>query len=248
MLHRTVVSTAVAVLNAPAKLTLSLRVVGTRPDGLHLIDAEMVSLDLHDTIEVTSGSGVDVVDAATGVVIELAGVNLVTTALESCEREARITITKRIPAGAGLGGGSSNAAAVLRWAGCRDLERSAAIGADVAFCLYGGRARVTGIGEQIQPLEFQPQTFTLLTPDIGCRTAAVYAEWDRLGGPKGEYGNDLEPAALSLYPDLRRWRDMLAKASGQRPRLAGSGSSWFVSGAYPGAGRVVARTIPAHGL
>ncbi len=246
MLDGTVASTSVAVLNAPAKLTLSLRITGTRPDGHHLIDAEMVSLDLHDSVELTDGAGVNVIDHATGSRLELDGVNLVTTALKSCEREAKVTITKRIPAGAGLGGGSSDAAAVLRWAGCGDPESAARIGADVAFCVAGGRARVTGIGEKIQPLELKPQTFTLLTPKFGCRTADVYAEWDRLGGPRGENGNDLEPAALSLYPDLGHWKDVLADATGLSPRLAGSGSTWFVSGAFPGPGRVVAHTIPAH--
>jgi len=236
----------VRVLSAPAKLTTSLRIAGVRADGYHLLDAEMVSLDFHDSLEIVENeTGLEVIDDATGRSIDIPGPNLVTMALELCGREVRVTVRKRIPAGAGLGGGSSDAAAILRWAGYSDTTGAAGIGADVAFCLRGGRARVAGIGEIIEPLPFEPLTFTLVTPPFGCPTPAVYAEWDRLGGPIGDNGNDLEPAALSLKPELGRWKDMLGDVSGQTPRLAGSGSTWFVSGAHPGDGRVVARTIPA---
>jgi 4-diphosphocytidyl-2-C-methyl-D-erythritol kinase len=133
----------------------------------------------------------------------------------------------------------------LRWAGYDDVIESASIGADVAFCLVGGRARVRGIGEIVEPLPFAVRTYTLLTPPFGCSTPAVYAKWDALGGPHGAHGNDLEPAALEVEPRLEAYRDALAKASGRRPQLAGSGSTWFVEGAYPGEGRVVARTVAA---
>jgi len=236
----------VRVLFAPAKLTTRLRITGVRADGYHLLEAEMVSLDFGDSLElVEDETGLTAVDYATGRSIEITGPNLVTRALALCGRDAAIAIRKRIPAGAGLGGGSSDAAAILRWAGYLDAEGAAGIGADVAFCLLGGRARVAGIGETVEPLEFEARTFTLLTPPFGCPTPAVYAEWDRLGGPIGENGNDLEPAALSLRPELEHWKDVLGEVSGQTPRLAGSGSTWFVSGEFPGDGRVVARTIPA---
>ena len=101
-----------------------------------------------------------------------------------------------------------------------------------------------GIGEDLEPLPFVECTYTLLTPPVHCSTPAVYREWDRLGGPVGEAGNDLEPAALAVAPELARWRDELGQASGLRPRLAGSGSTWFVEGSFPGAGRVVTRTLP----
>ncbi len=231
--------------SAAAKLTVSLRITGVRDDGFHLIDAEMVSLDLHDTVEIGEGSGLEVMGPAG---VESLGPdtdNLVTKALRLAGREAKVRLTKRIPAGAGLGGGSSDAAAVLRWAGVDDPVLAASIGADVAFCLRGGRARVSGIGEILEPLPFRAATYTLLTPPFGCSTPAVYRAWDELGGPRGEHGNDLEPAALSVAPELARWRDDLEDASGQRPRLAGSGSTWFVEGSFPGAGRVVASTVPA---
>lgn len=244
--------TDVVRLLAPAKLTTSLRVVGQRADGLHLVDAEMVSLDLADELEIAPAaeSSVDYLDARSGAPVDLgldpAGADdLVLRALALAGRSASVRVVKRIAAGAGLGGGSSDAAAVLRWAGVVDARAAATIGADVAFCLAGGRARVTGVGEEIEPLPFEVRTFTLLTPPVHCSTPAVYREWDRLGGPVGDAGNDLEPAALSLVPELARWRDELASAAGERPRLAGSGSTWFVEGAHPGHGRVVARTVPA---
>jgi 4-diphosphocytidyl-2-C-methyl-D-erythritol kinase len=233
------------VVLAPAKLTVSLRVTGLRGDGYHLIDAEMVSLDLADQLTFRPGWGLDVVAGHHLGHIDPQD-NLVGRALKAVGREARVELVKRIPAGGGLGGGSSNAAAVLRWAGCDDLELAASLGADVPFCLHGGRARVRGIGEVLQPLPFEARTVTLAMPPFGCSTPAVYAAWDALGGPRAEGPNDLEPAALRVEPRLARWRDALGDATGRAPVLAGSGSTWFVEGEYEGEGRIVARTIPAY--
>jgi 4-diphosphocytidyl-2-C-methyl-D-erythritol kinase len=234
-------------LTAPAKLTLSLRVAGVRPDGYHLIDAEMVTLDLADTLELSDGDALEVVDTTSGdgLPVEVTDDNLVRRALALAGRQAQVRLTKRIPAGAGLGGGSADAAAVLRWAGHTDLLAAARLGADVAFCLVGGRARVGGMGEVVEPLPFVERTLTLWTPPFGCSTPAVYRAWDDLGGPEGDHGNDLEPAALVVEPRLAEWRDRFTEVSGARPRLAGSGSTWFVEGAFPGDGRVVVRTTPA---
>ena len=135
---------------------------------------------------------------------------------------------------------------MFRWAGVDDPELAATIGADVPFCIRGGRARVTGIGEQLEPLPFVERTVTLLTPDFGCDTAAVYRAWDDLGGPTADGPNDLEPAALRVEPRLAAVRDAFGDATGQRPVLAGSGSTWFVEGAYPGPGRLVCHTVPAQ--
>ena len=223
-------------LLAPAKLTLSLRVSGVRDDGYHLIDAEMVLVDLYDELELDpDGDGLTVVDPA-GTESPGAADDLVARALSLAGRTAGVRLHKRIPAGAGLGGGSSDAAAVLRWAGVDNLDDAARLGADVPFCLAGangsGRARVSGIGEVVEPLEFLDQTLTLLTPPLHCSTPVVYRTWDELGGPVGAHGNDLEPAALAAFPELARWRDLLGDATGQQPRLAGSGSTWFVEGRH----------------
>jgi 4-diphosphocytidyl-2-C-methyl-D-erythritol kinase len=229
----------VRVEHARAKLTLSLRVTGTRDDGYHLIDAEMVTLDLADTLVFAPGSGIELVP-----LVELPRFtpDLVTRALEAVGRSAFVRLEKRIPVGAGLGGGSADAAAVLRWAGVDDLAVATSLGADVPFCLVGGRARVTGVGDVLQALPFEARTFTLLTPPLQVSTAAVYAAWDALGGPVGDNGNDLEPAALHVEPRLAGWRDRLGDATGRTPRLAGSGSTWFVEGPFPGDERVVVRT------
>jgi len=234
------------VVLAPAKLTVSLRITGVRDDGFHLIDAEMVSLDLADELVFDEGDGLEVI-GATGLAVPADDDNLVRRALRLAGRTAHVRLTKRIPAGAGLGGGSADAAAVLRWAGIDDPGLAATLGADVPFCVRGGRARVTGIGEVLEPLGHVDRTFTLVTPPFGCSTPAVYRAWDDLGGPRADGPNDLEAAALVVAPELAAWRDRLADASGQVPVLAGSGSTWFVEGAFPGAGQVV-RTVAAAGL
>ncbi len=231
-------------MSAPAKLTLSLRVVGLRGDGYHLVDAEMVAIDLSDRLVISNGDGLQVVAADGGLEVVGGGDNLVAAALRLAGLTADVVVHKVVPAGAGLGGGSADAAAILRWAGWTDVVGAAAIGADVSFCLVGGRARVTGIGEAVEPMAFREMAFTLLTPPVGCPTVDVYRRWDEMGGPIGDNGNDLEPAALDLVPDLARWRDELGDATGVRPRLAGSGSTWFVEGEYPGGGRRVVRTLP----
>lgn len=226
---------------ALAKLTLSLRVAGVRDDGYHLLDAEMVTLDLADVLWFSAGDGLLVTGgAARGV--PAGDDNIVVRALRAVGRRALVRVEKRIPAGAGLGGGSADAAAALRWAGESDLAVAAALGADVPFCLVGGRARVRGIGDEVTPLPFVDAAYTLCIPPVAVSTAAVYAEWDAMGGPTGDNGNDLEPAARRVVPELARWRDELGDASGLTPRLAGSGSAWFVEGAFPGPNRLVTRT------
>jgi 4-diphosphocytidyl-2-C-methyl-D-erythritol kinase len=234
------------VVTAPAKLTLSLRVVGVRADGYHLIDGEMVTLDLEDRLEFTAGNGLEVAGAA-GDGVPLGPANLVNRALAAVGRQAAVRLHKRIPPGAGLGGGSADAAAVLRWSGVTDLPTAARLGADVPFCLLGGRARVRGVGEEVEPLPFAEvagRVFTLLIPPFPVSTPAVYRAWDDLAGPGAEGPNDLEPAALAVEPRLRTWRDRLGDATGATPVLAGSGATWFVHGDHPGEGRVVVRVAP----
>ena len=205
----------------------------------------MVSLELADELDMAEGDGLEVLDHTPhgptlhgpGLPVDPGPDNLVARALAAVGRRAAVTLRKRIPAGAGLGGGSSDAAAVLRWAGVAPdragLDLAAGLGADVPFCLMGGRARVTGIGEEVEPLPALDLALTLLIPPFGVSTAAVYRRWDELGGPEGEQGNDLEPAALAVEPRLREWRDELGNATGMTPRLAGSGSTWFVEQAFP---------------
>jgi 4-diphosphocytidyl-2-C-methyl-D-erythritol kinase len=245
-------------LVAPAKLTLSLRVVGVRDDGYHLLDAEMASLDLGDVLELSpredgtpssvSLEWADLVHGAresgsatgTDSRYEVANDdNLVTRALRITGRSAHVHVVKQVPPGAGLGGGSSDAAAILRWAGISNLDEAAALGADVPFCLTGRQARVGGIGEVLRPVTPRPEAraLTLFILPFGMSTPAVYRSWDKLSGgsgaPAGDSGepvNHLEAAALAIEPRLGRWRDRIVELTGLVPRLAGSGSTWFVEG------------------
>ncbi len=234
------------VVDAPAKLTLSLRITGARADGYHLLDAEMLTVDLCDRLEIGPGDGLDVTGGSS-FGVPAGDDNLVRLALAASGRKAFVRLHKRIPPGAGLGGGSADAAAVLRWAGVTDLELAARLGADVPFCLVGGRARVRGVGEQVDPLPFDAvdgRAYTLLTPPFGVSTRLVYQTWDQLGGTGSGGPNDLEAAARRVEPRLVAWRDRLGAATGETPVLAGSGSTWFVPGAYPGEDRVVVTPVP----
>ncbi len=244
-------------LRAHAKLTITLRITGVRADGYHLIDAEMVSLDLHDVITVDPiASGLSA-SGPFAVGMPLDDTNLVARALQLTGVSAGVHIDKRIPHGGGLGGGSTDAATVLRWAGLGttpdDLDRAARLGADIPFCLVGGRARVTGIGEIIDPLPQVARVVTLVIPPLGVSTPAAYRAWDDLGGPTADGPNDLEPAALTAEPELCRWRDLIGERIGKAPVLAGSGATWFTGDdrasaladlVDEGARIVVARTVP----
>ncbi len=218
-------------VRAHAKLTRTLKMTGVRDDGFHLLDAEMVSLDLHDRITITpGGSGIDVTGPfAAGVPTD--GSNLITRALELAGERAHVSVDKRIPHGGGLGGGSTDAAAVLHWAGFGNdpeaLVAASRLGADISFCLVGGRARVRGIGEIVEPLPHVERTITLVIPPLAVSTPAAYRAWDELGGPTGDGPNDLEVAALTVEPRLRWWRDAIAERIGEPPVLAGSGATWF---------------------
>jgi 4-diphosphocytidyl-2-C-methyl-D-erythritol kinase len=226
---------------APAKLTLSLAVTGVRADGYHELRAEMVTLSLaDDLIFADGGTGLTVIaepgTRAEG--LDSGEGNLITRALALVGRRADVQVVKRIPVGGGLGGGSSDAAAVLRWAGCTDAAVALTLGADVPFSVAGGRAMVEGIGEKVTPLEFEAREFLLAVPPFGVDTAAVYAAWDRLAreGDPGSGENALTRAALLVEPRLARWREAFGDLCACEPLLAGSGSTWFVEGGPPEAG------------
>jgi len=241
------------IVAAHAKLTLSLRVTGVRQDGLHLIDAEMVTLELADELQITATEYSGVVNIvgpfASGV--GTGPNNLVSRALKLCGRQANVQVTKNIPHGGGLGGGSADAAAILRWAEFDDLATASTIGADIPFCMVGGRAIVQGIGEIVTPLPFVAHDITLIIPPFGVSTLAVYKAWDCLvratnaaPNPATNYVNDLEAAALLVEPRLALWRDRIAEASGVMPALAGSGATWWMHGARPELAAVLTKSLP----
>ncbi len=222
-------------IDAPAKLTLSLRVTGVREDGFHLIDAEMVTLDLVDKVRITPNEDGLSVDGPFSSGISTDSDNLVSRALALAGRRARVHVEKNIPSGGGLGGGSADAAAILNWAGFTDLEAASRLGADIPFCMTGGRARVRGIGEVIEALPPVHRAITLVIPPFGVSTPAVYRAWDdlaRAGNNTASDQNHLQQAALIVEPRLIEWRDKIAQASGQEPVLAGSGATWWLDGAF----------------
>lgn len=216
---------------APAKLTVSLSVTGRRRDGYHELEAEMVTVDLCDELLVDPRGDHLVVTGVEAHRVPGSPHNLAWRALRTMGRHAGVLLDKRIPPGAGLGGGSADAGALLRWAGVTDAATAARLGADVPFCTLGGRAKVGGVGEVVEPLPHEERAFTLLLVPLEVPTAAVYRRFDDLGPAGGR--NDLEAAALAVEPRLTWFRDLLGEVSGREPVLAGSGSAYFVEGSVP---------------
>lgn len=166
----------------------------------------------------------------------------------------RFRLVKRIPAGAGLGGGSSDAAAALRMLAAlhdlrveeaRDLPSLALrLGADVPFLLRGGAADATGLGEALRPAPPATGWFALAWPGFEVATAAVYAEWDRVGG-SGQ--NELERAAGRVEPRLARVAAALRERE-ERWRMTGSGSAFFCHTRTRGAAERAVSTIADLGF
>lgn len=263
---------------ARAKLTLSLRVLGRREDGFHEIDALVASVtDPHDELEVERRPepGVELEVDGGGEPAPPGAENLVVRAARLVGGEAGVAVRLRkgIPVGAGLGGGSADAAAALLALACLlsgdagsvGAATAAELGSDVPFCLAGGLARVRGRGERVEPVApVEGWAAALVVPPFGVATAAVYQNWDELGGPRSEHavpapdclrhlepvlGNDLEPAAVAVEPRLAVLRRALEDV-GFHPVLAGSGSSYAVvaDGSLDGAREELARAAAATGL
>ena len=219
-------------LAAPAKLTWYLEVTGQRADGYHELRSEMRTLALADTLEISEGDAVEYRGEIDGVDrLNHESSTLVHRALALVNRRAHVTVNKCIPLGGGLGGGSADAAAILRWANYTDLEGASRLGGDVPFCLIGGRAVVTGIGEGIEVLRPEPTAVTLLLPPFPIDTTACYRAFDAMWAegwrPHGR--NHLEEPAVRVNPDLGA---VLAAARAEfgDVTLAGSGSTLFIEG------------------
>jgi 4-diphosphocytidyl-2-C-methyl-D-erythritol kinase len=227
----------------PAKVNLDLKVLGRRDDGFHELASTFVRVALCDVLTMRIGDSADNRLTVTG----LPGVpvqgNLVLRAVEAVRVRAgvplpglEIELEKRIPAAAGLGGGSSDCASAIEVAqACwgiglsppEELELGAQLGSDVPFFVSGCRAaRVEGRGEVVVPAEVAVSALVLVTPPVGLSTAAVFARFDELGSP-GDPSNDLWPAAASLEPSLRELREALNDASGREWRMSGSGPTLF---------------------
>ncbi len=261
-------------LIAPAKLTLTLRVLGVRADGFHELEALTVSVDAPaDVLTVDPGPPgirIDITGpAAAGVPGD--GDNLAVRAARAVvPKDAGLTISlrKQIPPGAGLGGGSSDAAAVLRFCaehygvdGPEVAETAASLGSDVPFCVHRAPAWMRGRGEIIDPVALGERLHVLVvTPPFPISTPAVYRAWDEMGTPRrertlpppvavaglvDELSNDLEPAAERVEPQLTAFRDALEAAAGARALLAGSGSACWIPFEDPDEWRAAATRVEA---
>lgn len=218
-------------LVAPAKLTWYLEITGTRANGYHELRSEMVTLDLADRIHLDPHA--DYLRLAEpDPEIPLDETNLVIRALRLVHRHAGVTLVKAIPAGGGLGGGSADAAAILRWAGGVSAEEALALGGDVPFCQTGGRALVEGVGEVLTPLEYERRDVTLMIPPFAVDTRRCYEAYDVLvtAGSRPEGRNHLEPAARVVEPRLARTLDWLRAEFSPDVQLCGSGSTLFLEG------------------
>jgi 4-diphosphocytidyl-2-C-methyl-D-erythritol kinase len=219
-------------LHAPAKLTWYLEITGLREDGYHLIRGEMVSLDYADRLLVDESEDyLRLTSPREDVPLDER--NLVARALKLVNRSAGVTIDKVIPSGGGLGGGSSDAAAILRWSGGVSPEEALTLGGDVPFCQFGGRSLVEGVGELLTPLPFRSRKVTLIMPNFAVKTADCYGAYDELidrGWRPKDDRNHLERAAKLVEPRLARTLAWVRAEIGEDVHLAGSGSSMFVIG------------------
>ncbi len=248
---------------APAKLNLFLEVRGRRPDGYHEIETLMVTLDLCDRLTFEDDASGEIRLTCNEPALPVGDENLVVRAAKRLRAEAgglrgaRIVLEKAIPSEAGLGGGSSDAAATLAglerlWglsAGVEALDAIAGvIGADVAFFHHGPAAICRGRGEKVEPVSGSPTYhFVLVRPPFGLSTARVYQRVQLPAVPRvvdetlagfasGDAEhlgrclfNRLQPAAESLRPELARVRDALGNLAPQvcGALLCGSGSTYF---------------------
>ena len=219
------------VVVAPAKLTWFLEITGRRGDGFHELRSEMVTLEFADQVEIDESADYLVFEPPSPQ-IAVDETNLVTRALDLVHRRAGVRVVKRIPVGGGLGGGSADAAAILRWAGGVSVERALSLGGDVPFCQLGGRALVEGVGERLTPLPDEHRELTLFLPGFSVSTGDCYRAFDELWGrgerPSGR--NHLEAAAGMVEPRLARALGWIRSEFGSGAELAGSGSTVFLEG------------------
>jgi 4-diphosphocytidyl-2-C-methyl-D-erythritol kinase len=248
------------VLNAAAKINLTLEVLGRRTDGYHEIVTVMQTVDLSDRLAVEDADVLELRTTASDVPTD--GTNLALRAAVALRdgagvsRGARITLEKRIPVAAGLGGGSADAAAVLvglnrlwglRLSSAHLAEVAVTLGMDVPFFLHGGAALGTGRGERLEPLATCALALVLVNPRVAASTAEIY------GGVKPEMysdggrsrgmaaalrsrqpsrvaatlGNALERVAAPRYREVEQMESALLAAGALGAAMSGSGLTVF---------------------
>ena len=248
---------------APAKLNLFLHITGRRPDGYHLLQSVFMLIDWCDTLHFELRTDGQITRADLGPTSEALPVDdLTVRAAKALQRAcgtslgAHISLEKRIPSQAGMGGGSSDAASCLlalqRLWGVQlprqDLLAIAlSLGADVPFFLSGGNAWVEGVGEQLTPLQLPAADFLVVKPPLGAPTPAIFASpsLKRDTGTATILGfaalnelevfgfghNDLQPVAQEFCPQIAQSLDWLS-AQKLKGRMTGSGSAVFAQLPY----------------
>lgn len=250
---------------APAKINLFLHVVGRRADGYHLLQTVFRFLDFGDTLRfaLRADGGIKLAKPLQGVPPEL---DLTVRAASLLQQAAgvrqgvEIGLTKRLPLGGGLGGGSSDAATVLLalnqlWAvglSRADLQRlGLELGADVPIFIHGRSAFAEGVGERFTDLVLPSAWYLVLVPPVAVPTAAIFdspllrrdtallspATWR-----PGEGHNDLEAAACHLYPEVARHLEWLSQFGSAR--MSGSGACVFAEFASEEAARAAHAQLP----
>jgi 4-diphosphocytidyl-2-C-methyl-D-erythritol kinase len=240
---------------APAKLNLFLHITGRRPDGYHLLQSVFMLIDWYDTLhfEVRSDGQISREDLN----VPLPPDDLITRAARLLKQStgtsqgAHIAIEKSIPAQAGMGGGSSDAATCLLalnklWGLGLSVKQLAELGlklgADVPFFLHGHNAWVEGVGEIMTPISLPPAQFAVVKPSEGLETAKIFGS-EALkrdtkpatisvfaADPYGFGHNDLQPVAQRLCPqisDAIAWLESASLAFLVKGRMTGSGSAVF---------------------
>ncbi len=239
---------------APAKLNLSLHLEPPTERGYHPLSSMVQTIEWIDHLDVEISEDRSDSFEVLGSALE-AEENLVLAALRAVRREFAVpylglTLHKELPVAAGLGGGSSDAAAALvasretaRWNGSLE-DIASRVGADVPLFLVGGTLMMGGFGEQIERLRpLDDFAVAVVVPGFGLSTSDVYAKWDELEGPEGEpiaderlppslrgdmpMRNDLLPAALALEPQLGDFMADVRSVWGTPVCLTGSGSACF---------------------
>ncbi len=235
---------------APAKINLTLHVTGQRSDGYHLLDSYVVFADVGDRVVVTPADDVSLTVSgpfAAGVPAD--ATNLCWRAADRFGTPVAIALEKNLPAAAGIGGGSSDAAAVIR--ALERLEGHPApldpivLGADVPVCMVAHAAHMQGIGDYVLPLYMEPLNAVLVNPGIPLSTPEVFAAlqsrsnspmtpWPEGGGPDAAIGwlkeqrNDLQAAACRLQPAIAEVLAHIAGLDGcVLARMSGSGATCF---------------------
>lgn len=252
---------------APAKLNLALHVTARRADGYHLLDSLVGFAGVGDLVTLEAGPLSLRIDGPFAAGLS-ADDNLCLRAARLAGADAAIRLTKNLPVASGIGGGSADAAAVLRGLARMghplppDIER---LGADVPVCLASGPARMQGVGEVVTPLPALPAIpIVLANPGVALSTPQVFAALQRRDHPAlpaiprfdgladlvawlTGTRNDLEPAAMAIAPVIGQVLDGLHATGAAFARMSGSGATCFGLYDNPDRARIAAAALKQHG-